>query len=174
MSLQSINWIVYLRNLVVDDLGSAAPENDIIGSLYLAYGPNYYFILGSRSDRHQEDCSPFKWSILQLMKSLILRASYRAIPCFLPRAVRRGVWTPEGGAEVTTVDKDSAVSPSTVTCSTRRDDLVTTHGVRSLAERRQAPIVPNTVLNVLAPEEMRAVATTVRTAASPLADHMAR
>ena len=51
---------------------------------------------------------------------------------------------------------------------------VTTHGVRCLAERRQAPIVPSTVLNVLAPEVMRAVATTVRTAASPLADHMAR
>ncbi len=52
--------------------------------------------------------------------------------------------------------------------------IVTTHGVRSLAERRQAPIVPSTVLNVPAPEVMRAVATTVRTAASPLADHMAR
>ena len=51
---------------------------------------------------------------------------------------------------------------------------VTTHGVRCLAERRQAPIVPSTVLNVLAPEVMRPVATTVRTAASPLADHMAR
>ena len=51
---------------------------------------------------------------------------------------------------------------------------VTTHGVRSLSERRQAPIVPSTVLNVPAPEMMRAVATTVRTAASPLADHMAR
>ena len=52
--------------------------------------------------------------------------------------------------------------------------VVTTHGVRCLAERRQAPIVPSTVLNVLAPEVMRPVATTVRTAASPLADHMAR
>ena len=51
---------------------------------------------------------------------------------------------------------------------------VTTQGVRSLAERRQAPIVPSTVLNVPASEVMRAVATTVRTAASPLADHMAR
>ncbi len=46
--------------------------------------------------------------------------------------------------------------------------------VRRLADRRQAPIVPSTVLNVPAPEVMRAVATTVRTAASPLADHMAR
>ncbi len=35
-------------------------------------------------------------------------------------------------------------------------------------------MVPSTVLNVPAPEVMRAVATTVRTAASPLADHMAR
>ena len=51
---------------------------------------------------------------------------------------------------------------------------VITQGVRSLAERRQAPIVPSTVLNVPASEVMRAVATTVRTAASPLADHMAR
>ena len=51
---------------------------------------------------------------------------------------------------------------------------VTTQGVRSLAERRQAPMVPNTVLNVPEPEVMRAVATTVRTAASPLADHIAR
>ena len=51
---------------------------------------------------------------------------------------------------------------------------VNTHGVRSLAERRQAPMVPSTVLNVPAPEVIRAVATTVRTAASPLADHMAR
>ena len=52
--------------------------------------------------------------------------------------------------------------------------MVTTQGVRSLAERRQAPMVPSTVLNVPAPEVRRAVATTVRTAASPLADHMAR
>ena len=51
---------------------------------------------------------------------------------------------------------------------------VTTHGVRSLSERRQAPMVPSTVLKVPAPEVRRAVATTVRTAASPLADHMAR
>ena len=35
-------------------------------------------------------------------------------------------------------------------------------------------MVPSTVLNVPAPEVMRAVATTVRTAASPLADHRAR
>ncbi len=51
---------------------------------------------------------------------------------------------------------------------------VITHGVRILAERCQAPMVPSKVLNVPAPEVMRAVATTVRTAASPLADHMAR
>ncbi len=35
-------------------------------------------------------------------------------------------------------------------------------------------LVPRMVLNVFAPEVMRAVATTVGTAASPLADHMAR
>ena len=52
--------------------------------------------------------------------------------------------------------------------------LVTTQGVRRSAERCQAPMVPSTVLKVLASEVMRAVATTVRTAASPLADHMAR
>ena len=51
---------------------------------------------------------------------------------------------------------------------------VTTRRVQSLAERCQAPMVPSTVLNVSASEVMRAVATTVRTAASPLADHMAR
>ena len=51
---------------------------------------------------------------------------------------------------------------------------VSTHGVRILAERCQAPMVPSTVLKVPAPEVRRAVATTVRTAASPLADHMAR
>jgi len=51
---------------------------------------------------------------------------------------------------------------------------VITQGVLSLFERRQAPIVPSTVLKVLSSVERRAVATTVRTAASPLADHMAR
>lgn len=51
---------------------------------------------------------------------------------------------------------------------------VITHRVGGLVERRQAPIVASTVLNVPAPEVTRAVATTVRTAASPLADHMAR
>ena len=50
----------------------------------------------------------------------------------------------------------------------------TTHGVGSFAERRQAPMVPSTVPNVPAPEVVRAVATTVRTAASPFTDHIAR
>ena len=45
-------------------------------------------------------------------------------------------------------------------------------GVQNLSERRQAPRVPSTVPNVLAPEVMRAVATTFCTAASPLAGHM--
>ena len=51
--------------------------------------------------------------------------------------------------------------------------MVSTYLVRILAERRQAAMVPSTVLNVPAPEVMRAVATTVRLAASPLADHTA-
>ena len=56
----------------------------------------------------------------------------------------------------------------------RNATCVTTQGVPRSAERCQAPMVPSTVLKVLASEVMRAVATTVRTAASPLADHVAR
>lgn len=51
---------------------------------------------------------------------------------------------------------------------------VITYGVPSLAERRQALMVSSTVLKVPAPEVMREVATTVSTAASPLADYIAR
>lgn len=51
---------------------------------------------------------------------------------------------------------------------------VITHGVRRAVGRGQAVMVPSTVVNVPAPALRRAVAITVRTAASPCAAHMAR
>ena len=66
-------------------------------------------------------------------------------------------------------DAGAAIAIQAVAVTEERILRVSTHGVRGLAERRQAPMVPSTVLNVPAPEVRRAVATTVRTAASPLA-----
>ena len=55
-----------------------------------------------------------------------------------------------------------------------RRAFVITHGVARLADGCQALMVARTVPKVPASAVRRAVATTVRTAASPLADHMAR